>query len=166
MRSAFRVCRDRDVALLDQLNPAPSVRSFHSVRYAQQQAGTATYVVAWRRGVPCGHALIKWDGCDAARIRDTYPGCPEIACLEVFPSPMRGHGIGTGLIRHAQQRARERGCGLIGLGVADSNPRAAALYRRLGYDGTQAYIDRYRCVDSLGGIHNFASPCVFLVKAL
>lgn len=42
-------------------------------------------------------------------------------------------GIGTLLVRSAEHRIRARGLHRAELGVEDSNPRARALYERLGY---------------------------------
>jgi ribosomal protein S18 acetylase RimI-like enzyme len=42
-------------------------------------------------------------------------------------------GIGTIMVRAAEQRIRARGLRRAELGVEDSNPRARALYERLGY---------------------------------
>lgn len=46
---------------------------------------------------------------------------------------LRGLGIGTRLIEEAERRIRERGLAGAMLGVEDNNPRARALYERLGY---------------------------------
>jgi ribosomal protein S18 acetylase RimI-like enzyme len=42
-------------------------------------------------------------------------------------------GIGTILVRAAEQRIRARGLRRAEMGVENSNPRARALYERLGY---------------------------------
>lgn len=42
-------------------------------------------------------------------------------------------GLGSRLIEAAEDRIRRRGLRLAGIGVEDSNPRARALYERLGY---------------------------------
>ena len=60
-----------------------------------------------------------------------------------------------------------RGLGWIGLGVADDNPRAAALYLRLGFGETGCrYLDRWEMVNEGGERQAFADPCRFLVKNL
>lgn len=45
----------------------------------------------------------------------------------------RGAGIGSALIERACALCRERSHEVIGLSVADDNPRARELYRRLGF---------------------------------
>jgi ribosomal protein S18 acetylase RimI-like enzyme len=87
--------------------------------------------------------------------------------LQVWPAERQSHGIGTAIIRAAEARARERGYRQIGLGVADDNPRAAALYLRLGYLETGCrYLDRYHYLDDRGRRHDVADPARFLVNQL
>ena len=45
----------------------------------------------------------------------------------------RGRGIGALLIQHMIARARAAGCPAVWLDVVDTNPRARALYTRLGF---------------------------------
>lgn len=166
MRLRFRQCRPQDVALLDRLDPSPSLASFHVNRFERQTAGVGTYLLAWRRRSLVGHAEILWDGCRDAAVNVAHPHCPEINALDVFPESVRSQGIGSALIRACEDLARERGRSRIGLGVADSNPRAAGLYQRLGYTGSTRYLDRYTCIDSMGNRYDFADPCVFLTRAI
>ena len=60
------------------------------------------------------------------------PGAGTIWMLEVHPA-LQSCGIGTVLIQAAEQRIRARGLHRAELGVEDGNPRARALYERLGY---------------------------------
>jgi GNAT superfamily N-acetyltransferase len=166
MKLDFRSCLAEDVTLLDHINPTPSIESFHRQRFARQQAGTSSFVLAWLDGSPVGHAEIRWNGCGDPQVRIAHPRCPEINGLEVFPVALRSRGIGRRLIAHCEQFARQRGYRQIGLGVADVNPRAARLYLSLGYDGSRRYLDRYSCLDSTGTRHRFADPCRFLTRRL
>jgi GNAT superfamily N-acetyltransferase len=45
----------------------------------------------------------------------------------------RSQGIGQRLLEHAEQWARERGCGMIGLRLNVIRDRAHAFYKRQGY---------------------------------
>jgi ribosomal protein S18 acetylase RimI-like enzyme len=74
-------------------------------------------------GLPIGLGAI-----DYAKI----PGAGTIWMLEVHPA-LQSCGIGTLLIQAAEQRIRARGLRRAELGVEDRNPRARALYERLGY---------------------------------
>ena len=69
-----------------------------------------------------------------------YPNLEDVWVTESW----RGRGVGTALLRFAEELARKRGCRRIGLAVNPTdNPRAKGLYERIGYVGTgeAAYID-------------------------
>lgn len=161
----IRACVPADIALLERADPTGS-NGWHKQRLDRQLAGTATYLVAFDdSGVPVGNGEVRWTGCVNVDVRTAYPDCPEINGLHVYPS-RRGRGIGSALIRDAEARANHRGRTMIGLGVGDDNPRAAALYARLGYRATIRYVDAWSYVDDDGGQHSVEDPCTFLVKDL
>lgn len=60
------------------------------------------------------------------------PGAGRLKHLEVHAA-LHSCGIGTLLIQAAEQRIRARGLHRAELKVEESNPRARALYERLGY---------------------------------
>lgn len=47
---------------------------------------------------------------------------------------LRSHGIGSAFIKYHEQLARQLGRDSLGLDVAVNNPRAQALYERLGFE--------------------------------
>jgi GNAT superfamily N-acetyltransferase len=162
----IEACRAEDLEWLEEAIPYGPSR-FHEQRLARQEQGTSTYLIAWIDEVPVGHAEIRWNGCAAAEVTQRFPGCPEINALDVWPERLRSRGIGTAIIAEAERRAVGRGLGWIGLGVADDNPRAAALYLRLGFGETGCrYVDRYEIVTAAGERLAFSDPCRFLVKNL
>lgn len=61
-----------------------------------------------------------------------WPRCGEISDLIVVESE-RSKGIGTAMIQYLVRSAREMQAGCVDIGVALSNPRALALYRRMGF---------------------------------
>ncbi|MEV0399696.1 GNAT family N-acetyltransferase [Actinoallomurus sp. NPDC050550] len=147
--------------------PSPGRNRFHARRFARQEQGLSTYLVAWLDERPVGSGAILWDGCGAVEVRRRYADCPELGGLGVWPPELRSRGIGTALIRAAEARVRERGHRMIGLGVNDDNHAAAALYLRLGYQETGCqYLDRYDYVGTDGVIRQAADPTRFLVKPL
>lgn len=160
-------CRAEDIPLLDQCLPSGAATSFHARRFARQTAGTSTYLVAWSdTHRPIGHTELRWTGCAAEEVRAAVLACPEINALLVA-EPLRGTGIGTTLIHHAEHLASQRSFRRIGLGVdPDGNPGAARLYTRLGYRPTVPYLDRWSYTDRAGTEHHQEDPCVFLVKSL
>ncbi|MFG3348979.1 GNAT family N-acetyltransferase [Streptomyces sp. NPDC048018] len=164
-RTEIGPCRAEDLPLLNRRLPNPGAPTRHADRFARQEAGLGTYLIAWRDGLPAGNGQIRWDGCAAPEVRAALGDCPELNGLDVREE-LRGQGIGTALIRAAEELSRERGKTHLGLGVAPDNPRAAALYARLGYTPVTAYTDRYAYTDADGVRHTCADACTFLVKRL
>ncbi|MET9763666.1 GNAT family N-acetyltransferase [Streptomyces sp. NPDC006372] len=160
------VCRAADVEVLDRCIGSPGATSFHARRFERQERGLSTYLVAWHGRRPVGHAEVRWGGCDDATVRAARPGCPEINALSVWPETLRSRGIGSALLRAAEERARTRGRTAVGLGVADDNPRAAALYARLGYQALAPYLGRWSYEDHEGVTRECVEKLTFLVKEL
>ena len=52
--------------------------------------------------------------------------------LAVLPE-CRGRGIGSGLVRHAEEQLKLRGCLKINLQILQGNEAVQAFYRNLGY---------------------------------
>lgn len=83
----------------------------------------ALYLVAWEEGTPVGHAHLS----------ETAP--PEVGDVEVLRAH-RGRGLGTALMRAAEQAAAERGHDRLRLTVSATAGGPQSLYRRLGYVDT------------------------------
>lgn len=58
--------------------------------------------------------------------------CAEISDL-IVAEAYRNRGIGTAIIRYLLAQAINAGITCVEIGAANSNPRALALYRRLGF---------------------------------
>ncbi|WP_416974653.1 GNAT family N-acetyltransferase [Streptomyces sp. 4F14] len=159
-------CRREDLVVLERVMPSDSVDGSHPMRFARQEAGRSTYLIPWLDGRPVGHAEVRWTGCEAPDVQAAHPGCPEINGLVVWPENLRSQGIGTALVRAAEEWALARGVTVMGLGVDDRNPRAAALYERLGYRPGVRYVDRWTEVDPRGVRHEHVDPCRFLTRKL
>jgi ribosomal protein S18 acetylase RimI-like enzyme len=79
-------------------------------------------VVAEREGVPCAFGLLT-----------LWPRTAEISDLIVH-APYRDQGIGSQIITYLSRVACKLQAQILEIGVALSNPRALALYRRLGFE--------------------------------
>ncbi len=66
-----------------------------------------------------------------------YPTCGEISDMIVARS-YQGLGYGTAIIQTLARAARDMGVQELEIGAAFSNPRAAALYRRLGFEDSHS----------------------------
>lgn len=141
----------------------------HAERLARQERGEVVYLVAWKDGRPIGHALLKWDGASdvGAPARLGEP-CPDIEDLWVADD-LRGQGIGSRMLRAAEDLAVARGCRRIGLsvGVIPTSP-ARRLYERLGYQdvGFSLHVEQDEYVDEAGQTRFWQETCIYLVKTL
>lgn len=88
-------------------------------RLAMNGRGLGAVVI--KGGSPCAFGLLT-----------VWPRAAEISDLIVH-TDYRGQGMGTMIIHFLTDRARELGVRTLEIGVALSNPRALALYRRLGF---------------------------------
>ncbi len=97
----------------------------------QQQRGERVVLVAWHEDLVVGYVTLVWDSLYEPFRQE---GIPEIVDLNVITEYQR-QGIGTALIRAAEEVARARGRKRIGISVVQSPEYAAAnrLYPKLGY---------------------------------
>lgn len=121
--------------------------------WGPQQRGASVLVVAWRDGVPVGLAQL-----------DLRTDPFEVKNLHV-DEHARGQGIGTALMAEAERLAAPTSRLAVGVGV--DNPRARALYERLGYRSTgQESTTTYEYVDAHGVRRTATETDVLLVKDL
>ena len=91
--------------------------------FERHKAGEVVYLVAHIRGRPVGHL-----GVDLVRVRDAA----HLWQFGVMP-PLQSHGIGSAMVVYAEHSVAEHGFGIAEIGAETDNPRARALYERLGY---------------------------------
>jgi ribosomal protein S18 acetylase RimI-like enzyme len=75
-------------------------------------------------------------------------------------------GLGTRLVREAERRIRRRGLRWAILGVEDNNPRARALYERLGYEAYGREATSWEQEDELGNATMYETEVALLRKHL
>ncbi|MFF6888010.1 GNAT family N-acetyltransferase [Streptomyces sp. NPDC012421] len=85
--------------------------------------------------------------------------------LAVHPA-LRSCGIGTFLVEAAEQRIRNRGLRQAELGVEDGNPRARALYERLGYVAFDRQPDAWDERAADGSSRRYETVCTLMRKDL
>ncbi|WBO61937.1 GNAT family N-acetyltransferase [Streptomyces camelliae] len=94
-----------------------------------------------------------------------HEGAGTIWQLAVLPA-LQSCGLGTLLIRAAEQRIAGRGLGRAELAVEEDNPRARALYERLGYVAYGRAPDAWDVEGPDGSIHRYETMCVLMRKDL
>ncbi len=91
------------------------------IAYQQTQKVALGVVAVTLDGQVCGYGqVVMW------------PTCAEVSDLIVTEN-LRGQGVGTAIVQTLVQAAAQLGAAEIEIGAAISNPRAAQLYRRLGF---------------------------------
>ena len=135
--------------------------ALHRERLDRQTRGDVTYLIAEVTGQPImGYLLVKWRG------DSRHSEFPMLEDLLVRP-PFRSRGIGARLIGHAEILCRARGITRLGLGVNPTdNPRALALYERLGYKdaGEPPRYDVYAVTDETGQRRLYEDRWILLTK--
>lgn len=143
-----RPCVEADVAALSAEEPPGA--DIATRMFARQQRGETAYLLAEVDGDVVGYGELVLD----AR--------PELRHLQV-KATYRGRGIGTALIRAAEQRCPTSH---LWIGVGLDNPQARRLYLRLGYRPTGEQVrTTYTYVDD-DGPHVVTETSEWLVKAL
>jgi hypothetical protein len=81
----------------------------HAARFARQEQGISSFLIAWLDGSPVGSCEIRWSGCQASEVHAQVGDCPEINGLQVWPEHHQSQGIGTALIAAAEDCSRLHG---------------------------------------------------------
>ena len=163
----IRPLSQSEIPLLDAHLDVDRLAGRHDDRFAQQRHGSLTYLIAWLEGIPIGHTMVRWTGTTDAYVADRITDCAHVEDLFVMPH-LRSHGIGTRILAEAERLAVSRDFTQIGLAVGIDNPRARALYERLGYadTGFGAFQIGGTFHDRHGIRREWREVCEYLVKPL
>lgn len=93
------------------------------------------------------------------------PGVGEIGSLAVR-AELQSLGIGTFLIGVLEERIRVHGLPAAQLSVEENNPRARALYERLGYVAFDRQADSWDQQTPEGVVYRYETVCTLLRKEL
>ena len=113
-------------------------------------------VVCTPAGVPVAKGAVNWD---------EIPGAGVISTLSVR-AELRSVGIGTVLIQASEERMRARGLSRSEIGAEENNPRARALYERLGYVAYGSELASWDQQDADGAVRKYETTCTLLRKDL
>ncbi|GAA2756375.1 GNAT family N-acetyltransferase [Actinopolymorpha rutila] len=113
-------------------------------------------VVCTPAGVPVAKGAINWD---------EKPEAGVIWTLSVR-AELRSIGIGTVLIQASEDRIRARGLSRAEIGVEENNPRARALYERLGYVAYGSELASWDQEEPDGTVRKYETTCTLLRKEL
>jgi ribosomal protein S18 acetylase RimI-like enzyme len=122
---AIRPCERGDLPGLEWYGLFSAHREVFRDAFARQERGEDLMLLAVLNGFPVGQTWI-----DLARRRAESAGL--LWAVRVYPF-LQGMGIGTRLLRAAEEALRARDYEWAEIGVEKSNPRARRLYERQGY---------------------------------
>ncbi len=161
-RLTVRDAAEADIAALTEIKGAGS-ETVHSMRLRDARAGDIRYLVVRLGEEPIGFGVLVLRRPDA-----DSQNLPEVDDLEIRDT-LRGRGYGTALLSTIEQIARSYGFHQIYLQVEPvNNPRAYALYQRLGYqtEQTQPHYIAWEYVDSAGKLVRGEEWVIDMVKQL
>jgi ribosomal protein S18 acetylase RimI-like enzyme len=153
------VVRDLAEADLDALEWSGTASHLVAVREELRRVESfeVEYLVAAASSdLPVGKA-----GIDYAK----HTGAGTIYQAAVHPA-LQSCGIGTLLMGEAERRIRARGRAYAELGVEQNNPRARALYERLGYVAYADAPDEWDAEGPAGEIIRYRTMCTLMRKPL
>ena len=119
-----RPCTVDDVVVMRSVEPPGS--DLAATFFDAQQAGGVIYLIAWDGDEPLG---------DGVLVTGAGGAVPELKNLNVR-AIHRSRGVGSALVRAAEEWCRAQEVDRMEVGVSLDNGRARALYERLGYVGT------------------------------
>lgn len=163
----IRPLQKGEIPLLDAHLDVDRLAGRHHERFTQQQDGRLTYLIAWLDGIPVGHTMVRWEGTTDAFVAERISDCAHVEDLFVMPE-LRSTGIGTQILGYGERLAAERGFMQIGLAVGIDNPRARALYERLGYVDTGFGVFEIggTYTDIEGNMREWREVCEYMVKQI
>lgn len=111
-------------------------------------------------------ALRSPDGQIVAKGGIDYAEHPGAATITQLAAKVTGQRLGTRLIEAMEERMRERGVTTAICGVEPDNPRARALYERLGYEESGSKTASWESEDSSGNRFIKHTTIILLRKSL
>jgi ribosomal protein S18 acetylase RimI-like enzyme len=121
----IRECARDDLPGLEWWGMFSHHREIIEDAFARQERGENLMLIAFANGSPVGQAWIEL----AVRADE---GAGLLWAVRVHPV-LQGLGLGARLLEAAERALRERGFAWAEIGVEKDNPRARALYERVGY---------------------------------
>lgn len=142
----IRSLEERDLPALEWDGLYATFRRLFRQAFEDMLTGSRLLLVLERKADPeiIGQVFLQWNSSDPRLADGRHRG--YLYALRV-KAPYQGRGLGTRLIRVAEESLGRRGMRIVSIGVGKNNLRARTLYERLGYrtvgedPGCWSYID-------------------------
>jgi ribosomal protein S18 acetylase RimI-like enzyme len=151
----------RDLTREDLPSCAWSGSAMHLAAIAEALDRAERGEVEYLAACPPSSLPVALGGIDYTR----KPGAGVLWMVGVHEA-LQSCGVGTVLIGAAEQRIRARGLDLAELSVEENNPRARALYERLGYVAYGTEPDGWDVEAEDGTVVRYETVCTLMRKQL
>ncbi len=135
LQVTIRPARRDDLLKLEWFGLITPYRDIIEAHYARAERGEIVFLVAEANAYPIGQVWIDLVNLQAQ-------GAGLISALRVIPT-MQNLGIGSLLLRAAEEAIREHRLHTAELGVGKDNPHARRLYERLGYEVVSEIVEQW-----------------------
>jgi ribosomal protein S18 acetylase RimI-like enzyme len=160
-----RLLEERDLPALEWDGTFLHFRKLFRQAYEDMHLGTRWLLVMEHRpsGEIVGQIFLQWNSSDARFADGRQRG--YLYSLRVKPAFQR-RGLGTRLIRAAEDALRRRGMDTASIGVEKNNPDARSLYERNGYRVIAEDPGCWSYTDHLGRKQDVSEPAWLMEKKL
>lgn len=161
--ATIRLATEEDIPRLEWFGQFTHFRRLFQETYQQQLQGRRLMLVADVNGFPVGQVFVSLE----AAFLNFSGAEPQgyLYALRVM-EPFQRLGLGTALVRAAEQRLRDSGYRSATIAVAKDNEGALRLYSRLGYRIFGEDAGRWSYVDHVGKTCFVEEPCWLMEKLL
>jgi len=159
----MRIARHEDIKKLEWHGQFAHYRNLFRRSYKEQQQGNRLLLVMDCDGFPIARLFIQFlsnnlsiaDGHERAYLY-------SFTVMDLF----RNKGIGTHMLKSAEEILRQRAYQIATISVAKDNPRALNLYKRMNYVTFSEDSGHWKYRDHLGKVRSVNEPCWLLYKYL
>jgi ribosomal protein S18 acetylase RimI-like enzyme len=159
----YRLARKEDLPKLEWMGEYAHFRRVFEYTFHEQKSGHRLMLVADVNNFPVGQVfmLVK----DSGMLYKGHSRRAYLYSLRVM-APFQGLGIGTELLRQAEQLIKTHKLHYINIAVAKDNMPARRLYERVGYTIYAEDEGRWSYTDNQGRLVNVHEPCWMMEKLL
>ena len=162
---AIRPIEEKDLSALEWDGMYLHFRRLFRQAFEDMRIGTRHLLMVEHMptGGMVGQVFIQWSSSDPRFADGSRRG--YLYALRVKPA-FRSRGLGTRILFAAEDELRRRGMDTASIGVEKDNPRARALYERLGYRVIADDPGRWSYFDHEGIIQEVVEPAWLMEKRI